>query len=471
MAKVYVYLWFDIEDYVTTEADDPALIFINIAKRNHVPVTCKLVAEEVRALAERGRQDVIAAISTCDVGYHSDTHSQHPTVWEYLADLDVPSGAKEFRRREERGLELMQEVFHRTPSCYGHPGVMWAPHTYPALREMGISTYLDETGILNLDDQPYWYCGTLNLNGAGRNSLYFDYTFEKPDGIRTIESKFKRTYDRLSKGEGGAISICLHPHTAVNKIVWDIVNFKRGRNRTKEEYKRPPAQPPTVTKRAYEHFERFIQYISSFENVQWITATDAAKIYAQPMSAVILRNDLGRIAKDLLASSSHVRAKEAYLSPAEVFFIVTTALSKYVDDGALPDRIEVKEPLGPFDSFKSRGAKEFETKEFLAVTKTALTYLNTHNSIPSHIRIGDSDLSPHDFLATACKLLISIQRGKIPRKVALRRGARPQLDRLSKVDFDENCKWVVLPRGFKAPKIFEQACLQAWTLKPAVPTT
>jgi hypothetical protein len=470
MSKVYVYLWFDIEDYVTKEADDPALIFIDIAKRNHVPVTCKLVAEEVRALIERDRHDVIDAISSCDVGYHSDTHSQHPTVWEYLAELDVFLGAKEFRSREERGLRLMREVFHRTPSCYGHPGVMWAPHTYPALVEMGIFTYLDETRILSLDDEPYWYCGILNLNGAGKNCLYFDYSFEKPDGILTIESKFKKIYDRLSKGNGGAISICLHPHTAVNKIVWDVVNFSRGRNRTKEEYVRPPAQPSKVTKRAYEHFERFLQYISSFKNVQWITATDAAKIYQQPMNAVNSKSELGRITKHFLSSSSYMRYNGNNLSPAEAFFIITTALSKYADTGDLPDRIDVKEPLGPISSFRSTGVKRFDTTDFLAATKSSSIYVNTQNSIPTHISVGESELSPQDFLSTACRLLISILEGKVRRKIALKRGNRPQVDRLSKADFAEYCRWAVLPRGFKAPKIFEQACLQAWTLKPAVPT-
>jgi hypothetical protein len=335
---------------------------------------------------------------------------------------------------------------------------------------MGIFTYLDETRILSLDDEPYWYCGMLNLNGAGKNCLYFDYSFEKPDGILAIESKFKRIYERLSKGNGGAISICLHPHTAVNKIVWDVVNFSRGKNRTKEEYVRPPAQPSTVTKRAYEDFERFLQYISSFKNIQWITATDAAKIYRHPMHAVNSQSELSRIAKHFLSSSNYMQNNGNNLSPAEAFFIITTALAKYADTGDLPHRIEVKEPLGPIGSFRSTGAKRFETTNFLAATKYSSTYVNTQNSIPTHITIGESELSPQDFLSTACRLLLSMLQGRVPKRIALKRGSRPQVDRLSKADFAEYCRWAVLPRRFKAPKIFEQACLQAWTLKPAVPT-
>jgi hypothetical protein len=49
------------------------------------------------------------------------------------------------------------------------------------------------------------------------------------------------------------------------------------------------------------------------------------------------------------------------------------------------------------------------------------------------------------------------------------KGAPPQIDHLSVGDFKKDCEWIVLPRNFRAPKIFEQALLQAWTLKPAIP--
>ena len=470
MPKIYVYLWFDIEDYVTKEADDSALIFLNVLRRHKVPVTCKLVAEEVRALMERGRTDVIFAISECDVGYHSNTHSQHPTVWEYLAELDVTSGSKEFVSRENGGVRLLQEVFHKTPSCYGHPGVTWAPQVYPALRRMGIPMYLDETNILNLNDEPYWYCSMLNLNGAGKNLIYFDYSFEKKDGIVKLKSKFKRIYERLNKSNGGAVSICLHPHTAVNKITWDVVNFALGSNRTKENYERPPAQPAYVTNRAYEHFDEFVRYISSFKNVQWITARVALQIYGRAEKVSLDRSEAARVAEHFLSSSEHVKCKHRYLSPAEGFYVVSKCLSNYFDSGNLPVHIDVTEPLGPVTSFKSKGETRLRTQDLLEASKFAIAHMQSENMIPSSLRVGDSaELSPHDFLPTACKLLTRILAGKVPKEVALKKGKRPQLHYMNRVAFEKNCNWSVLPKKFKAPLIFEQACLQAWTLKPATP--
>lgn len=347
---------------------------------------------------------------------------------------------------------------------------MWAPHVYPALSAMGISMYLDETKILNLNDEPYWYCGMLNLNGAGRNLIYFDYSFERPDGIVALKSKFRGIYKRLSESrDGGAVSICLHPHTAVNKTVWDVVNFARGENRVKEDYERPPAQPGIVTKRAYTDFDEFIRYISSFENVQWITARDALEIY-RPRGPIVLDTEkLIRTATHFLSSSKYLKTPHTCLSPAEGFYLITKSLDVYADSSTLPIQIEVKQPLGPAEPFKSKGALKLSTRDLLTASKTAIAYMTSEKMIPSSLKVGNSaELSPHDFLSTACKVVIAIRSGSIPEWVTLKKGSRPQLSCLKRAAFEKDCRWVVLPRRFAAPKIFEQACLQAWTLKPAI---
>jgi peptidoglycan/xylan/chitin deacetylase (PgdA/CDA1 family) len=217
MTPIYVYIWFDIEDYVTRESDELPLIAFRILEKYGVPVTCKIVAEKIRRLEENGRRDVISAISRYDVGYHLDTHSQHPTLYEYLGHLDILSGAEQFLTREAVGVEKVRGTFSRDPSCFGHPGLAWAPHVYPALAKMRIPVYLDETAILNLDNQPYWYCGVLNLNGANKNFVSFDYTFERADGVEVLKRRFKRIHSALRKKGGGAISVLFHLHTSINR--------------------------------------------------------------------------------------------------------------------------------------------------------------------------------------------------------------------------------------------------------------
>src|ERR1700722_5652482 len=111
--SVDVYIWFDIEDYVTEESDDLPITALSILEKYKAKATCKMVAEKVRALLERKRTDVISAIARHNEGYHLDKPSRHPVVYEYLADLDVIEGAREFERREQRGLDLVEKVFSR----------------------------------------------------------------------------------------------------------------------------------------------------------------------------------------------------------------------------------------------------------------------------------------------------------------------------------------------------------------------
>ena len=463
MIPIYAYLWFDIEDYVTREADDLPLRAFEIVDKYGIPVTCKLVAQKVRRLEENGRSDVISAIARHDVGYHLNNHSQHPTLYEYLRNLDVFSGAEEFFTRETDGLKKVQQTFSRNPSCFGHPGPTWAPHVYPALVKLKIPVYLDETPILNLKNKSYWYCGVLNLNGANRNFINFDYTFEREDGLEVLKKKFRRIHDKLQKQGGGAVSILFHLHTVINKEFWDQVNFASGKNTPKEKWLRPPAQPAEITERAWANFEEFVKYMKSFQDVKFITASDAARIYQR--SQISLDDEqLLKLARRFLRSSDYIKLNEIFLSPAEVFYAVTKRL---VDQSAEP--VDVIEPFGPNAHSRSSGKGRLNTKDFVTAAKEVLDQLVSQNRLPNAINVGDyAQLSPQDFLATACRLLLTTHTGKpLPEWIKITRAQPPNQKYIFPEEFSKACKWPILPKGFKGPNILIQAKLQAWTLKPA----
>ncbi len=75
---VYVVLWFDTEDYILPASDDAAKRLAEFLTAEGVPATFKIVGEKARTLERRGRSDVIAALDHHDIGYHANTHSQHP---------------------------------------------------------------------------------------------------------------------------------------------------------------------------------------------------------------------------------------------------------------------------------------------------------------------------------------------------------------------------------------------------------
>lgn len=469
LPKIYVYVWFDIEDYVTKESDDLPLKALSILEKHGVPATCKLVAEKVRRFIERDRTDVISAIAKQDIGYHLDTHSQHPTVYEYMRELDLFEGASEFLRREEEGLKLVEKVFRRKVSCFGHPGPAFSSHFYPAIRQMGIPVYLDETAILNVHNEPYWYCGVLNLNGANKNFVLFDYTFETPSGIIQLKEKFRAIHNRL-QGEGGAVSVLFHLHTAINKKFWDEVNFADGRNTSRDGYVRPPAQPAEATKRAWENFDDFIGFVKSFDDVSFITASEAAKIYER-QRVIFDQRLLGQVLQRLGHRVRHLKVGNKFVSASELFYAVVEDLARYSLTGRLPTTIEPKEPFGPNANEHSKGQSKVKVKDVFEAACKTLAYMNSTGRIPNAVEISDSErLSPADFMVTGSNLLKRILKGSpLPEEIRVLRGHFVESKYANLSAFKKACSWKVLPKGFKAPKIFEQIILQTWTLKPAVP--
>src|ERR1044071_7763853 len=98
---MYVYVCFDVEDLVHPDSDDIALDIGEILADEGVVASMYVVGEKARLWEQRGRTDVIAAVGQHDVGLHTNRHSIHPTVSEYLADKDWQAGVAEAIRQEE----------------------------------------------------------------------------------------------------------------------------------------------------------------------------------------------------------------------------------------------------------------------------------------------------------------------------------------------------------------------------------
>ena len=137
-----------------------------------------------------------------------------------------------------------------TPVAYGQPGSAWAPQAYPALRDMGIGMYLDEADHVGIDDQPFYYGGMLNVFKM-RSKLA---RMELSGGASLAEGKarFTKAYDALRAKGGGTISIYYHPNEWVQTEFWDGVNFSRGANPPRDEWKLPGTRPAAETEQAFQ---------------------------------------------------------------------------------------------------------------------------------------------------------------------------------------------------------------------------
>jgi peptidoglycan/xylan/chitin deacetylase (PgdA/CDA1 family) len=470
-SPVYVTLWFDTEDYLLPQDDDATKRLAEMLTRLRIPATFKIVGEKGRVLESRGRRDVIAALKRHDIGYHSNTHSQQPTVAVYLQHAGWEDGRAEFYRREVQGVRDITRIFGVTPVTYGQPGSSWAPQTYPALRDMGIRMYLDEADHVGIDDQPFYYGGMLNVFKMQSNLARMDLS----GGASLANGKalFTKTAERLRSSGGGTISIYYHPNEWVQTEFWDGVNFSRGANPPRSEWKLPGTRPAAETEQAYRDFEQYVQFMKAQPGVRFVTATELKALYAdRAMTRSFGQEDLVRLARAVQKDITFQKLDGYALSAADVFSLLTDAMAAFVERNAVPAATKVTPLDGPSRAYEApvggTRSSSFRWTAFAQAVRNTADYYRSTRRVPDEVWIGSESLSPADYLATLARTFDDLAASGKPPADVIRREGRYTADSHVARDSPALWGWVIFPAGFHAPRIMELARLQAWTLKPAV---
>jgi hypothetical protein len=438
---VYVVLWFDTEDYIEPAADDAALRIAADLDKLGVRATFKVVGEKARVLESRGRIDVIRALGRHDIGYHSNFHSVQPTPALYLRGMGWLDGAAEFERRERPGVEDVRRIFGITPSCYGQPGSSWAPQTFRALLRLGIPVYLDEGEQVGVGEQPFWFGGMLNVFNMGRYQLRASLNDEStlPEALE----KFDHAAEELEAKGGGVISIYYHPTEFVTTAFWDL-NFAKGANPERNEWKKPPRRTAEESERCYRILTRYVEHAKARPSVRFVTARELPLLYESQLGRA---GDRASIARHLAEQETFLVTDHGALSPAEMLQILL---------GMEPAAVE-----GPI----ARGATTYHFGEisrpaFERAKADASGFIRTNRRLPAEVWIGSQKLSLADFAAT-----LADDDGSA-KGIAVRKG-NLEMEKYVATDARRSFDWPIHPEGFSAPELLELARLQAWTLKPA----
>jgi len=480
---VRVLLWFDTEDYLLPADDDATLRLCRLLSNRGIRATFKLVGEKARVLEKRRRSDVIEALRKHDIGYHANFHSVHPAPAEYLAECGWADGVEEFIRREGPGADDVRRILGvPTLSCYGQPGSSWGPQTLAALGRMGIAPqgvpcYVDSGSHVGLGGVPFWYCGALALYKMSPNEtrmdLWADGALEKAcEGFRSI-------HGRLQAEGGGLVSIFYHPCEWVHREFWDGVNFRRGANPPREEWKKPPQRTAEETEAAFQRFERYIDFQRSLGGVEFVTAVDLPRLYPDRLRSE--GGDLGTVKSVVkaLEGASEVGfvalENGVRLSAADQFVLLAEFLRIVYTSGKLPGQVVVPSALGPAEPPPKTEVESLDGRAFRDALLDARDEVFRRRQVPSRVFAGVRKIAPADFLRAmghAAREAIALAEKDpvvgLPEKVQIPKGTRIAAEKHVAEDTPGLFGgWVIHTEGFRAPRILEMARLQAWTLKPA----
>jgi hypothetical protein len=464
--QVYVILWFDTEDYPLPASDDAALKIADFLTGQGIRATFKVVGEKARTLEKRKRTDVIAALKKHEIGYHSNYHSTQPSPAMYLSSLGWDEGVAEFDRRENPGRLDVQRIFGQTPSCYGQPGSSWGPQSYGAMKKWGMNVYLDAGQHVDLDGKPCYYAGVFNLYKL-THTIRAD--LKKPEELEKSKLRFAEARKSLLSEGGGVVSIVYHPCEWVHKQFWDGVNFAKGANPPRSAWKAPPQKTADETKQAYRIFSDYIAFIKRFADVQFITASEAAKLYAdRARKQAFSPAALEKVARKATEVTFQTHG-DTTLSASEVFEL----LNRYVSARAAKQKVKTvvlgDTPLGP--TGKVPLLEETVTtsdSQFLRTSKDVDDYLRKHGRIPTTVWLGSTPVPPEAYLPALAKVALELLANKpVPTKIEVK-ATKLEAAKYVSEDDPKLWTWVIFPPGFKAPAMMDLAKRQSWSLKPAV---
>jgi hypothetical protein len=335
------------------------------------------------------------------------------------------------------------------------------------MKKWGMRVYLDAGRHVSLDGKPCFYAGVFNLYHL-THTIRAD--LNKPEEFEKATLRFAEARKDLLAEGGGVISIVYHPCEWVHKKFWDGVNFDKGANPPRSAWKLPPQKTPEETRVSYRIFSDYIAFMKRFDDVRFITASQAAKLYwDRARDITFTRGKLEKIARTVVEDVTFQRHGDFTLSASEVLDLLNSYVVLHGSEKKAESLSLTSTPLGPTGRVtEMEGPVTTDASQFLRTAADVADYMRKHGRVPSAVWLGSTPVPPEAYLRALAKVALELLADRpVPAKIEVQ-PARLTVAKHVEADNPKLWTWVIFPPGFRAPAMMELAKKQAWTLKPAV---
>lgn len=464
-----VLLRLDTEDPFTPQSDDATLFLANALAQRGIRATFPVTTWKAQALAARARTDVLSALSRHALGFHSTTHSRHPTIAEALEATADDAAVAAFGDREAAGARRLAEILDAPLCCYTQPGGNWAAEASPALDAWGIRVHHSEgwNAYVDLAGRPFYLC----------NILHFSAPVAAP---KPFLSRLPAVLDEATRLVSEAmlpaceprqlVHVVFHPTELVTLRFWDVVNFGGGVNRPEALWGPPPLRPAADVRAASAAFLQWLDGLVATGTRFW-TAADLARAYPDLARGRVFTLDEALAVASLLAPGrlGSLAVNGVALSPAEGLDLILTALQT-LEAGQVRAPLTLRPVQPPWeqpaaDHWPARRLDGAALHQLVAQLNADLDRGQLRDKLQ-----GDAGTLPLGTVAVGLALVLReyAATGRWPQRVSI----PPQrLTTARHVKSEEalNWNWPVFAPGFRAPNLRRRAVASTWTLKPAEP--
>jgi hypothetical protein len=200
------------------------------------------------------------------IGYHSSSHSVHPTIFEFTDVKNYWEAYEASLIRETShinpltgaiegvgGIYALQALFpEKKIDSFRAPGYCWTPPHIEALKTLGI-IYDFSTNIRN---EPISYRGitfypftilTTNWNGRISEHLHLQ---------------------RLTRKREVSV-LTIHPSTMVNRLEWDLIYYAKFNNckANPPNLVRLPSRTPSEVKSIFQKFDLLLKHLGTLQKL------------------------------------------------------------------------------------------------------------------------------------------------------------------------------------------------------------
>ena len=384
----------DTEDYETPAADEAELLWARMFARHGIRACFCVVGEEARALRDRGRRDVLTALAGHEIASHSDMHSAHPTPAEYLEPLSWEEGVRRFLAEEGRGVRDLRDLLGQQPGAWCKPGNSWGAAVPYAAGLLGMPVFCDAP-FEWAPGRPLRYAGGLLL----RYHTSFDRYFNVPQAGRFEQMRADmeallaqrqeeagaegrapfpplpgslagaaaplpgRSLRSLDPGGGpgstragapGAIVMYTHPCRTLTAAFPS--NFSAGKETPRGEWQPSPLRPEGEVQALRRDFDAFLRWIVELRangRVVLTTYRELEGAHRLPPAPWLETAEVVALAQALAGDGASLEPRVVgghALSPAEQLGLLTWALARRSEGGALPPEVPLRRLLGPIDA-------------------------------------------------------------------------------------------------------------------------
>ena len=348
----------DTEDYETPAADEAELLWARMFARHGIRACFCVVGEEARALRDRGRRDVLTALAGHEIASHSDMHSAHPTPAEYLEPLSWEEGVRRFLAEEGRGVRDLRDLLGQQPGAWCKPGNSWGAAVPYAAGLLGMPVFCDAP-FEWAPGRPLRYAGGLLL----RYHTSFDRYFNAPPAGRFEQMRAdmeallaQRQEEAGAEGRAPPGAIVMYTHPCRTLTAAFPSNFSAGKETPRGEWQPSPLRPEGEVQALRRDFDAFLRWIVELRangRVVLTTYRELEGAHRLPPAPWLETAEVVALAQALAGDGASLEPRVVgghALSPAEQLGLLTWALARRSEGGALPPEVPLRRLLGPIDA-------------------------------------------------------------------------------------------------------------------------